>query len=83
MVVHGRVRPASDAEAASYREEVERKIFRAIEAEGVTHFCGAPVVLNMVINAKKEDRRPLPRAVQVMTAAALLMRAPSGMRFSV
>lgn len=46
------------------------EIFRAIEEEGVTHFCGAPVVLNMVINAKPEERRPLPREVQVMTAAA-------------
>nr|MBC8241610.1 acyl-CoA synthetase [Alphaproteobacteria bacterium] len=46
------------------------EVFRAIEEEGVTHFCGAPVVLNMLINAKPEERRPLPREVQVMTAAA-------------
>ncbi|MEC8370831.1 MAG: AMP-binding protein, partial [Pseudomonadota bacterium] len=47
-----------------------REIFRAIEEEGVTNFCGAPVVLNMLINAKTEERRTLPREVQVMTAAA-------------
>ena len=46
------------------------EVFRAIEEEGVTNFCGAPVVLNMLINAKPEERRPLPREVQVMTAAA-------------
>ena len=46
------------------------EIFRAIDEEGVTNFCGAPVVLNMLINAKPEERRSLPREVQVMTAAA-------------
>lgn len=46
------------------------EIFRAIEEDGVTNFCGAPVVLNMLINAKPEERRTLPREVQVMTAAA-------------
>ena len=46
------------------------EIFCAIEEEGVTNFCGAPIVLNMLINAKPEERRPLPREVQVMTAAA-------------
>ena len=46
------------------------EIFCAIEEEGVTNFCGAPIVLNMLINAKPEERRPIPREVQVMTAAA-------------
>jgi fatty-acyl-CoA synthase len=45
-------------------------IFNAVADEGVTHFCGAPIVLNLVINAKPEERRPLPRTVEVMTAAA-------------
>ncbi len=45
-------------------------IFKAIAEDGVSHFSGAPVVLNMIINAKPEDRRPLPRTVEVMTAAA-------------
>lgn len=45
-------------------------IFNAIADKGVTHFCGAPIVLNMVINAKPEERQPLPRTVEVMTAAA-------------
>ena len=35
-----------------------------------THFCGAPIVLNMLVNAGEADRRPLNGAVKVMTAAA-------------
>ena len=46
------------------------EIFRMIEEECITNFCGAPVVLNMLINAKSEKRRSLTRPVQVMTAAA-------------
>ena len=52
------------------RQVEPAEIFRAIDEEGVTNFCGAPVILNMLINAKPEERRPLPREVQVMTAAA-------------
>ena len=50
---------------------VEAKaIYDAIADEGVTHFCGAPIVLNFLLNAPDADRRPLDRAVQVMTAGA-------------
>ncbi len=52
------------------RKVQPRAIFDAIADQGVTHFCGAPVVLNMLVNAKPEERRPLPRMVEVMTAAA-------------
>ncbi len=46
-------------------------IFAAIHEAGVTHFCGAPIVLNMVINATEQERgAALPRTVSVMTAAA-------------
>ncbi len=45
-------------------------IFAAIADKGVTHFCGAPVVLNMVVNAPEAERRPLGRTVEIMTAAA-------------
>ncbi len=45
-------------------------IFKTIAEDGVTHFSGAPVVLNMIVNAKPDERRPLPRIVEVMTAAA-------------
>ncbi len=45
-------------------------IYRAIDEEGVTHLCGAPVVLGMILNAGDDERRPLPHPVHVMTAAA-------------
>jgi fatty-acyl-CoA synthase len=52
------------------RQVTAKGIFDAIADTGVTHFCGAPVVLNMVINAKPDEKRPLPRVVEAMTAAA-------------
>src|ERR1051326_2703603 len=42
-------------------------IYDAIEQAGVTHLCGAPVVMNMLLNARNE---PLPRTVDMMTAGA-------------
>ncbi len=42
-------------------------IYEAIERDGVTHLCGAPVVMNMLLNAR--DRK-LPRPVHMMTAGA-------------
>jgi len=45
-------------------------IFEAIEREGVTHLCGAPIVMNMLLNAPAETKRPLHRTVEMMTAGA-------------
>jgi fatty-acyl-CoA synthase len=60
-------------------------IFDAIARHGVTHLCGAPVVLNMLINATEKPR--LPRAVEVMTAASApppsVLEAIEAMGFSV
>ncbi|HSS66865.1 MAG TPA: acyl-CoA synthetase [Gammaproteobacteria bacterium] len=51
--------------------KVEAKaIFDAIADDGVTHFCGAPVVLGIVLNAKPGERRAFSHTVEVMTAAA-------------
>jgi fatty-acyl-CoA synthase len=47
-----------------------KSIFDAIADHRVTHFCGAPVVLSMVLNAKPEERRAFEHRVDVMTAAA-------------
>ncbi|WVZ56680.1 hypothetical protein U9M48_007174 [Paspalum notatum var. saurae] len=53
------------------RQVSARAIFSAIANQGVTHFCGAPVVLNTIINAPPSDTiLPLPRVVDVMTAGA-------------
>ncbi|GBD40707.1 Long-chain-fatty-acid--CoA ligase [bacterium HR39] len=46
------------------------RIFELIEREGVTHMCGAPVVLNMLIHAPPEVKRRFPRTVQVATGGA-------------
>ncbi len=45
-------------------------IFNAIADQAVTHFCGAPIVLNFIINAKPGERREFQHTVEVMTAAA-------------
>jgi fatty-acyl-CoA synthase len=42
-------------------------IYDAIERHGVTHLCGAPVVMNMLLNARDEA---LPHPVEMMTAGA-------------
>ncbi len=45
-------------------------IFDAIAEHRVTHFCGAPIVLGMIINASESERRTFGHTVEVMTAAA-------------
>jgi fatty-acyl-CoA synthase len=45
-------------------------IYDAIADEGVTHFGGAPIVLNTIINAREEERRPFSHTVEVFTAGA-------------
>ncbi len=52
------------------RRVTAKNIFNAIAEHRVTHFCGAPIVLNIIINAKPEERREFGHTVQVMTAAA-------------
>jgi len=47
-----------------------KAIFDAIADHGVTHFCGAPIVLNLVLNASEAERRGFQHTVEVMTAAA-------------
>jgi fatty-acyl-CoA synthase len=45
-------------------------ILAALKDQAVTHFCGAPIVLNMIVNAPAEQAADLPRGVKVMTAGA-------------
>jgi fatty-acyl-CoA synthase len=47
-----------------------KAIYGAIADHGVTHMCGAPIVIGMLINAKPEERREFERTVEFMTAAA-------------
>ena len=45
-------------------------IYGAIADHKVTHLCGAPIVMQMVINAGESDRRDFEHQVAFMTAAA-------------
>jgi len=45
-------------------------IYRLIAEHGVTHMCGAPIVLNTLINARDDEVIPFPQRVHVMTAAS-------------
>jgi fatty-acyl-CoA synthase len=45
-------------------------IYEAIAREGVTHLCGAPVVMNMLLNAGAGLKRSLDRRIEMMTAGA-------------
>ena len=45
-------------------------IYDAIAYEGVKFFGGAPIVLNMIVNAKEEERRAFDHTVEVFTAGA-------------
>ncbi|NKB26169.1 MAG: AMP-binding protein [Rhodobacteraceae bacterium] len=45
-------------------------IYDAIADEGVTHFGGAPIVLNLIVNAPADQRRSFDHTVEVFTAGA-------------
>ncbi len=45
-------------------------IFAAIADHGVTHMCGAPVVLSMLIHAPADARRAFPQSVKIATGGA-------------
>ena len=47
-----------------------KKIFELIDKHDVTHFGGAPIVLNMLANAPKEHQKKLKRKIYVLTAGA-------------
>lgn len=52
------------------RDITAKAIYDAIANEGVSHFGGAPIVLNTMINCKPEDRRDFSHTVEVFTAGA-------------
>lgn len=52
------------------RDVTAANVFNAIADEGVTHFGGAPIVLNTLVNSPQEDRREFDHEVQVFTAGA-------------
>ncbi|ROU00428.1 long-chain-fatty-acid--CoA ligase [Marinobacter sp. R17] len=46
------------------------KILRLIEEHGVTHLCGAPIVLNGLLNVPKDKQTTIGHPVNAMTAGA-------------
>jgi fatty-acyl-CoA synthase len=45
-------------------------MYDAIADHGVTHLCGAPIVMSTLLNAPGDEKRALPHLVQFFTAAA-------------
>jgi fatty-acyl-CoA synthase len=52
------------------RRAAAKTIFDALADHNVTHMCGAPIIMQFIIGATAEERRPLARKVEFMTAAA-------------
>ncbi len=61
-MIHGRV--------ICLRNIDVKKIFELIDKYEVTHFGGAPIVLNMLANAPKDHQKELKKKVYVLTAGA-------------
>jgi fatty-acyl-CoA synthase len=47
-----------------------QRIFELIAGERVTHMCGAPIVLNMLVHAPDAVKKPLPLRTKVATGGA-------------
>ena len=47
-----------------------KTIYDALADHDVTHMCGAPIIMQFIISAGADERRPLARMVEFMTAAA-------------
>ncbi len=67
---HAWMLPMLGGQMTCCRDITARAIYDAIADEGVTHFGAAPIVLNLLINAKPEDRRAFSHVVEVFTAGA-------------
>ncbi|MEM9498681.1 MAG: AMP-binding protein [Pseudomonadota bacterium] len=62
--------PMVGGTAVCCRDITASAIYDAIADEGVTHFGAAPIVLNMIVNAKDDERRSFDHTVSVLTAGA-------------
>jgi fatty-acyl-CoA synthase len=45
-------------------------IYELMAAHGVTHLCGAPIVMSTLLNATAQEKKPLSRTARFFTAAA-------------
>jgi len=62
--------PMLNGKTICLRNIVVKKIFELIEKHNVTHFGGAPIVLNMITGAAESERKKLKHKVYVLTAGA-------------
>ncbi|TVP73901.1 MAG: acyl-CoA synthetase [Rhodobacteraceae bacterium] len=62
--------PALGGAMICLRDVTARGVYHAICVEGATHFGGAPIVLQTIINAKDEERSTFDHVVEVFTAGA-------------
>ncbi|WP_417209650.1 AMP-binding protein [Antarctobacter sp.] len=67
---HTWMMPALGGTIVCCRDITAPAIFDAIADEGATHFGGAPIVLNMLVNAPADQKRPFDHVVEVFTAGA-------------
>ncbi|MDH3508673.1 MAG: AMP-binding protein, partial [Gammaproteobacteria bacterium] len=47
-----------------------KAVFDSIRAHDVTHLCGAPIVMNLLLNSPEAESFDLSRRIQIMTAGA-------------
>jgi len=47
-----------------------KTMFAAMHEHGVTHYCSAPIVHGLLINAEDSVKRPLPSAIRALVAGA-------------
>ncbi|XP_057809281.1 trans-cinnamate:CoA ligase, peroxisomal-like [Salvia miltiorrhiza] len=52
------------------RSTTAAEMYGAIAAHGVTHMCCAPIVFNLLLDAKPHERRPLVAPVEILTGGA-------------
>ena len=52
------------------RQVRAKTLYDLIAEHKVTHLCGAPIVMSILLNARDNERRPLPHRVRFFTAAA-------------
>ena len=45
-------------------------IYQSIIDHQVTHMCGAPIVMGMLVNASSQEQQTLPHSVKILTAGA-------------
>ncbi|MFW2544541.1 AMP-binding protein [Primorskyibacter sp. 2E107] len=67
---HTWMMPALGGTVVCCRDITAKAIFDAIADEGATHFGGAPIVLNALVNAPADQRRDFDHIVEVFTAGA-------------